>query len=194
MLQIKQPLHILWPFLIGIALATVNAFGVEHEGWEALKKGGYIIMIRHAVAPGGGDPPNFSLDDCTTQRNLSDEGRLQAQALGEAFRQRQIPIDEVYSSQWCRCKETAQLAFGTYKELPALNSFFEYPELDVRQTEAMVDFLQQRRPHRGNLILVTHQVNITALTDVFPSQGEIIVVTMGADRRLEVIARIRVQD
>ena len=194
MLRIKKRLSIFRPIVIGIALTTVNAFGAEQAGWEELKKGGFIILIRHAVAPGIGDPKNFSLDDCTTQRNLSDEGRRQARALGEAFRHRQIPIEEVYSSQWCRCKETAQLAFGTYQELPALNSFFEYPDLDVRQTEAMVDFLQQRRPHRGNLILVTHQVNITALTDVFPSQGEIIVITMSADTQLEVIVRIKVQD
>ena len=178
--------------IIAMIFGPVSGTGQEPTGWQMLENGGFIVLIRHALAPGGGDPPNFNLDDCKTQRNLSDAGRRQAQVLGDEFRSRQIPIEKVYSSQWCRCKETAQLAFGTYEELPALNSFFASPDHEGRQAETIRDFLLHRPAHRGNLILVTHQVNITALTNVFPSQGEIIIATLKNDMGLEFKARIRV--
>ena len=189
-MQIRHYSYFFWVVAIVMAIEPVSAFGIEQGGWPVLKIGGAIVLIRHALAPGSGDPANFSLDDCTTQRNLSDAGRRQALALGDAFRRRQIPVKRVYSSQWCRCKETAQLAFGTFEELSSLNSFFEYPQRQAHQIDAIKGFLQQRRPHSGNLILVTHQVNITALTNVFPSQGEIIVTRMKQNKQLEVITRI----
>ena len=89
-----------------------------------LKKGGKIIFIRHAYAPGGGDPNNFDLNDCNTQRNLNDDGRLQSKKIGDFFRKNKISIEKVYSSEWCRCKETASIAFKSFETKNFLNSFF----------------------------------------------------------------------
>ncbi len=160
------------------------------EGWRLLGRGGHVVLIRHSLAPGFGDPPNFTLGDCATQRNLSEEGRRQARAIGDAFRERGIPIEGVFSSQWCRCRETAALAFGEFREQPALNSFFERPELKAAQTRAMKALLNEHRPRAGNLILVTHQVNITALTDIVPDSGEMVVVALDKQGEPAVKARI----
>lgn len=162
--------------------------------WDLLQQGGLVALMRHAVAPGFGDPPHFRLDDCATQRNLSEVGRRQAHLLGESFRRRKIPIEKIYSSQWCRCKETAQIAFGTFQEHPALNSFFEQPELKADQTEALKELLLQGRPISGNLVLVTHQVNITALTNIVPAEGELVVVRLEENGRLNVLGRITASD
>jgi broad specificity phosphatase PhoE len=162
--------------------------------WDLLRQGGLIVLIRHAVAPGFGDPPNFRLEDCSTQRNLSDAGRRQAYLLGETFRRRKIPIEKVYSSQWCRCKETAQIAFGTLQEHPALNSFFEQPELRAAQTDALKELVLRGRPSSGNLVLVTHQVNITALTNIVSAEGELVVVHLEENGRFSVLGRITAPD
>jgi phosphohistidine phosphatase SixA len=183
---------VVWTVVFASAREQVAAR--EPAGWDLLRQGGLVVLIRHAAAPGFGDPPNFRIGDCTTQRNLSEEGRLQARALGESFRSRKIPIEKVYSSQWCRCKETAQLAFGAFQEHPALNSFFEQPRLKAPQTEALRAFLMQLRPQRGNLVLVTHQVNITALTDVVPQPGEVVAAALADDGRLVVKFRITAPD
>ena len=91
---------------------------------ENLKKGGKLIFIRHAYAPGGGDPENFNIYDCSTQRNLSESGRIQSKKIGNFFQDNRIKIEDVYSSEWCRCKETASLAFKNFKTKSFLNSFF----------------------------------------------------------------------
>ena len=90
---------------------------------ENLKKGGKLIFIRHAYAPGGGDPVNFNINDCTTQRNLSESGRIQSKKIGKFFLENKIKIKNVYSSEWCRCKETASIAFKSYETKSFLNSF-----------------------------------------------------------------------
>jgi phosphohistidine phosphatase SixA len=133
--------------------------------------------MRHAVTvPGVGDPPGFRLDDCATQRNLSDTGRGDARRIGETFRARGVPIGRVLSSRWCRCLETARLAFGTVEPWPPLDSFFDDRSREPEQTR-VVRQLVGERPATGNLILVTHQVNIAALTGIFPAPGELIVLT-----------------
>ena len=91
---------------------------------DKLQQGGKLIFIRHAYAPGGGDPDNFDINDCTTQRNLSDSGRVQSQKIGNFFKKNKISIGKVYSSEWCRCKETASIAFKKYETKNFLNSFF----------------------------------------------------------------------
>jgi len=169
-----------------LAIVPATAIGREPNGWDLLSQGGLVVLIRHAEAPGIGDPPNFHLADCATQRNLDEKGRRQARAIGESFRRRKIPVEKVYSSQWCRCKDTAQLAFGVFEENSALNSFFGKPELKTAQTAAMRALLAQARPSRGNLVLVTHQVNITALTGVVPSPGEMVVAALDGSGRLHV--------
>ena len=133
-------------------------------------------MIRHALAPGTGDPAHFDIDDCSTQRNLSAEGRRQAVNLGDLFRRNGIERAEMFSSAWCRCHETAVLMnLGDVRTLPALNSFFEARSREEEQMAALTAWLSGRQS-ADPIVLVTHQVNITALTDVFPGSGEIIFV------------------
>lgn len=142
--------------------------------WDALKQPGAVALMRHALAPGFGDPASFQLRDCATQRNLDDSGRAQARAMGQALRDRGIAFDRVISSQWCRTLETAELLdLGPVEEAPSLNSFFENRGAGAAQTRATLDLL---RDTAGRLMLVTHQVNITALTGGGVASGEIFVV------------------
>jgi len=143
--------------------------------WQALKKGEALALIRHSHAPGTSDPPGFLLRDCSTQRNLSEDGRIQSRKIGNFFRAQGINEASVYSSQWCRCLETARLlGLGPVEELPALNSFFEEPARGPEQTAKIRTFFSTPS-QQGPVILVTHQVNITALTGAVPSSGEIII-------------------
>ncbi len=150
----------------------------EAELWKALKSGGHFALIRHAVAPGTGDPPRFSLNDCRTQRNLSQKGRRQAEEIGNRFRYYGIDTARVYSSQWCRCLETAVLlGLGPVKQLPLLNSFFRQHEQRNEQTDKLRNWLRHQKFNDKPIVLVTHQVNITAFAGVFPQSGEIVVVS-----------------
>jgi len=150
----------------------------SEELYAAIREGRAIAMMRHAIAPGGGDPSNFELGDCSTQRNLSQEGRDQAQRIGEAFRENGITRVQVLTSQWCRCVDTATLLnLGNVTDFPALNSFFQNRSQGPEQTEELREFLKQRQS-TDPLILVTHQVNVTAMTDVFPASGEVVVFTI----------------
>lgn len=178
-------LVLFWMALVS-PLAAQQGFS---DPWEKLRDGGFILLIRHAVAPGTGDPPNFDVNDCATQRNLSEEGREQSRAMGKAFKREKVPILNVFSSQWCRCRDTARLAFGSYEVFPPINSFFPKPEQEAQQTADTMEYLRQQNLSGGNLILVTHQVNITALTGVFPRQGEIIVTRLNVDGQLDMIER-----
>jgi phosphohistidine phosphatase SixA len=156
--------------------------------WNALRAGGVVALIRHARAPGTGDPANFRLDDCPTQRNLSEAGRAQARRIGEAFRERGIRVERVLSSAWCRSRETAQLAFGQAEIFAPLNSFFGQGRQEAEQTRQASAVITAWRG-LGVLVLVTHQVNITALTREFPDEGAILVLQPEGDR-FKVIARI----
>lgn len=144
--------------------------------WARIAQGGVAVMLRHAqTVPGVGDPPNFRIGDCSTQRNLSAEGRAQARRLGEAFRARGIATPRVLSSQWCRCIDTAEEAFGRHLPEPALNSFFDDRRTEPAQTAAVRKLITSVR--RGELlVLVTHQVNITALAGQSAMQGEMFVL------------------
>lgn len=158
--------------------------------WAALKSGGHVALIRHALAPGTGDPPGFRLDDCSTQRNLSEAGREHARSIGARFREHGIGNVVVYSSQWCRCLETARLlGLGEVHELPALNSFFGDRAQGPAQTAALSAFLREQ-PADAPLILVTHQVNITALTNGFVRAGELVLVALPLGEQPEVLGRI----
>src|SRR6056300_39808 len=123
-----------------------------------LKRGGNLIFIRHAYAPGGGDPKNFDIKDCKTQRNLSNSGRNQAKKIGTYFKENNIPIGKVYSSEWCRCKETASIAFNNFETKSFLNSFFSS------------QFAKNK-----NLVFVTHYVVISESLNYAPSSGEIVI-------------------
>jgi phosphohistidine phosphatase SixA len=179
------------PFLLLLWLALfAGTAGADDALWARLRDGGLVVMIRHATAPGVGDPPGLRLGDCSTQRNLSDEGRAEARRIGEAFRRERVPVDEVRSSEWCRCRDTAELAFGRYTPWPAINSFFGDRGTEPAQTAAVRAL--GAREAKGNLVLVTHQVNITATTGVYPASGEMVVLRPAGGDRLEVLGRLRV--
>jgi phosphohistidine phosphatase SixA len=147
--------------------------------WQQLEQPGqrYVVLLRHALAPGTGDPANFQLDDCTTQRNLSAAGRSQAMQIGQAFRDRNIVVDQVLSSQWCRCLETATLMdLGAVEPYPALNSFFRDRSTAESQTVDVKQFLLEQADTPGVTVMVTHQVNITGLTEIVPRSGAAVVI------------------
>ncbi|CAN5920324.1 hypothetical protein BH11PSE8_BH11PSE8_36570 [soil metagenome] len=159
--------------LLGALGATVHA--EPEAAWEPLRDGS-VILFRHAMAPGGGDPPGATLNDCRTQRNLDEAGRAQARNIGAAFRARGVDVGSVLTSQWCRTRETAALAFpGRGRDDVRFNSFFGDASKEVPQTEAALAMLSQWRGP-GVLVVVTHQVNITALTGIVPSSGEGVIV------------------
>jgi phosphohistidine phosphatase SixA len=142
----------------------------------------YVVVLRHAIAPGTGDPDNFQLEDCATQRNLSDEGREQARQIGQAFRDRGVVVQQVLSSQWCRCLETAELMdLGAVEPYPPLNSFFRDRRTAEAQTIATQQFLLSQVNQSGVIVMVTHQVNITGLTEVVPRSGEAVVLQVEDD-------------
>lgn len=162
--------------------------------WTLLKGGGQVVLMRHASTdPATGDPPGFRLDDCTTQRNLSAAGREEARRIGAAFRARGIPVGRVLSSRWCRCFETARLAFDAVEPWPALDSFFGDRTRVPQQTEA-VRALAGERPPSGNLILVTHGFNIRALLGILPAPGEMVILTPQGNGAFLVAGRLVVQE
>ncbi len=177
--------------LVGTLLAApALAQNGEAALLAALREGRAVALMRHATAPGTGDPAGFALGDCTTQRNLSAAGREQARATGARLRAAGITTARIYSSQWCRCLETARLlGLGAVTELPALNSFFGERAQAAGQTAGLAAFLRERAP-AGPLILVTHQVNISAFTDAYLGSGEIVVVALPLGDAPEVLGRI----
>ena len=141
-----------------------------------LKKGGNLIFIRHAYAPGGGDPNNFNINDCKTQRNLSNTGREQAKKIGSFFKDNNIPIDKVYSSEWCRCKETASIAFNKFETKIFLNSFFssQFVKNKDPQMKKLKSFIKDWNKNK-NLVFVTHYVVISESLNYSTSSGEIVI-------------------
>jgi len=181
-------------FFTGL-VASVT-FGVHHSAsaesdvWATLRRAGSLALIRHATAPGTNDPAGFLLDDCATQRNLSAEGRAQSARIGDLFRANGITAAEVYSSQWCRCLDTAHLMkLGEVRPQPLLNSFFQDRSREAGQIEALRRWIGQVDLAKPT-VFVTHQVVVTALSQVFPGSGEIVAVQRGADGRLSVQGRL----
>ena len=159
--------------------------------WSALKSGNHLILLRHALAPGFSDPQNFDVNDCKTQRNLNDKGRGQSRDIGALFRSNGIRNALVYSSQWCRCIETAQLlGIGEVAKLPALNSFFEHLDRKTLQTASVTEWIE-KAPLKVPTVMVTHQVNITALTGYSPASGEMVFVRQEPDGNSSVVGTIR---
>jgi phosphohistidine phosphatase SixA len=147
-----------------------------------LRAGGLVLLMRHTqTVPGTGDPPGFRLGDCSTQCNLGEPGRAKARAIGERLRAERVPVGAVRTSAWCRCRETADLlGLGPVEHLQPLDSFFEDRARLERHRAGMLAFVAAWHGP-GNAVLVTHQVNVTAATGVFPRSGEIVAVTAGAE-------------
>lgn len=162
--------------------------------WQAIRSGGHVVVIRHALAPGVGDPPHFQIEDCGTQRTLNDPGRAQARRIGDIFRRNGIAVARMYSSQWCRCLDTARLMnLGPVGEMQDLNSFFGKHERREAQTAALKSWIAAAdlSPTAGPVVLVTHQVNIRALTGKPAAFGEMIVLRRDADGTFTVAGSIR---
>ena len=171
---------------IVVLLGNVEV-GYADKLWSVLKSDHHLALIRHALAPGYGAPDSFDVKNCKTQRNLNDEGRYQSKKIGGLFRSNGIHKAAVYSSQWCRCLDTARLLdLGEVSELPSLNSFFNHLEREQPQTEQTKRWIQNA-PLDTPTVLVSHQVNITALTGYSPASGEIIFLRRSTDGSISVI-------
>ncbi len=176
------------PLALALSLWPVSLSG--GIAWEALQQPGTVAVMRHAFAPGSGDPEDFSLGDCTAQRNLDERGRAQARNIGRAFRQHDVTVDRVLTSQWCRCQETALLLdLAPVEDFAPLNSLFsalsQWRE-QTRETRALLASL----PADERMVLVTHSFNVVALIGRFPSPGEVFVVEVTDDGSLEVLGRV----
>ncbi|MBU2534062.1 MAG: histidine phosphatase family protein [Alphaproteobacteria bacterium] len=176
--------------LLSVFAATPADAAGPAELMAAVREGRAFAIMRHAYARGIGDPANFSLGDCSTQRNLSDQGRTDARATGGLFKRHGITQAAVYSSAWCRCRDTATaLGLGPVETLPALNSFFRSREHRTSQTAALRRWLTARDGGEP-LILVSHQVNISALTGQPTRSGEIVVATIDRSGVVDVLGTI----
>ena len=169
------------------SLFSIHSHSSE-QNWKPAQEGNKIILIRHSLAPGGGDPAGFKINDCKTQRNLNRVGIRQSKKIGKLFKKNKVLIDQVLSSQWCRCKDTAKYAFGDYKEFTALNSTFQspYDKNETKQLKQLYSFVKKWDGKGKNLVLVTHYSIITAITNAVPSSGEIVIT----DKNFKVISTI----
>jgi len=181
--------------LLVLALLTaVPASASEPDLMSRLLQGGHVLMLRHAHAPGFGDPPQFRLGDCATQRNLDDSGRGQAAAIGDLLRGRGVKAARVYSSQWCRCLETANLLkLGPVSPLPALNSFFQNAQDRDANLRALRGFLASQPENCPLIVLVTHHVNIQAVTGLNVGSGEGVVLQLQPGEAPRVLGRLDIE-
>ncbi len=175
---------------VGLLLPVSVQAADDAALWQAAREGKAIIFMRHAMAPGIGDPAGFDVSDCTTQRILNDVGRDQSRRIGDHIRAAGITQATVYSSAWCRCWETAELlGLGEVENLPALNSVFLRPERRDPQTSDLRDWLVQWRGD-GPLVLVSHRTNVRALTGVNLASGEMLFMRVAKDGKIEVLGTI----
>lgn len=182
-------------FLLGaLALAALPA-AARQPPWPRLRRGGLVVLMRHASTEAGfGDPPGLRLGDCSSQRNLSEAGREESRRVGERFRAERVPIAAVYTSPWCRCRETALLAFGRAEDWEPLSSFFDFPDREAQYTERVKGRIARlaRSSREGNVVMVTHNVNIAALTRQSVAPGELVVVRGDGCCNVRTVARFRV--
>ena len=168
-------------FLFGAAALCLvpAAYADEKSTWQRLRAGGLVVLLRHAsTGPGLGDPPGFKLEDCSTQRNLSEQGRDEARRVGARFKAERVPVAKVFTSPWCRCRETAMLAFGRAEDWTPLSSTFEFPHEEAEYTERVKKRIgTYARSHpAGNVVMVTHNVNIAALSRQSVAPAEMVVM------------------
>lgn len=175
-----------------LAVAAAASAVADEALWRRLRGGGHVVMIRHGSTDAGvGDPPGFRPGDCRTQRNLNEAGRDEARRIGEAFRTHGVAVGAVLSSEWCRCLDTARLAFGRAEPWAPLNSVFERADLETRTTPA-VKTRVAALPAGPNVVMVTHNVNIRAVTGVSTAPGEMVVLAPDGRGGFAVVGRLRV--
>lgn len=180
--------------LAALFLLALPAAADEAAAWAALRAGGHVALMRHAATePGLGDPPGYRLDDCATQRNLSARGREESRAIGERLRREGVVVGKVYTSPWCRCRDTAKEAFGKAEDWSALSSFFDDRAREPALTKRVKNRigLYSTKPPAGTVVMVTHHVNIAALTGRNVGTGEIVVVRPDGCCGLRVVGQIR---
>ena len=173
-------------FFIGILNINNNAFS-DDKILKSLKEGKKLVFIRHAIAPGNGDPNNFDINDCSTQRNLDENGIEESKKIGLFFKNNKIKIDKVLSSQWCRCKDTAKYAFKNFETFDALNSFYDekFAENETKQIKDLKNYIKKWNSDK-NLVLITHFVVISSILNTGSSSGEIII----SDKNFNIIGSI----
>ena len=172
-----------------ISLAVPIKADLNKKLLDQIESGGKLIFIRHAYAPGSGDPNNFNLNDCSTQRNLNKDGRKQAQIIGSFFKKNKIKIGKVLSSEWCRCKETSEIAFKEFSTNKFLNSFysFKYAKNKEKQINALKKYVKKYNK-KENLVFVTHYVLISEVLNYGPSSGEIVV----SDKNFNIVGSLEI--
>jgi broad specificity phosphatase PhoE len=163
----------------------------ENAALAALRQGGHVALMRHAAAPGGaGDPPGFRLDDCSTQRNLSAQGRAEAVAAGERLKRDGVAFSRILSSPWCRCRETGELlAMGPVGTEEAFSNAFVLVDKREALTQRAREVIA-RWNRNGTLLVVTHGANIAALSGINPAEGEIVVFAPQDSGALKLIGRL----
>ena len=173
-------------FFIGILNINNNAFS-DDKILKSLKEGKKLVFIRHAIAPGNGDPNNFDINDCSTQRNLDENGIEESKKIGLFFKNNKIKIDKVLSSEWCRCKDTAKYAFKKFETFNALNSFYDarFAANEAKQIKDLKNYIKNWDENK-NLVLVTHFVVISSILNMGSSSGEIII----SDKNLNIIGSV----
>ena len=177
---------ILTILFIGV-LNFTNQASSDDKILTSLQEGNKIIFIRHAIAPGNGDPENFNIKDCSTQRNLSENGIKQSKKIGLFFKNNKIKIDKVLSSQWCRCKDTAKYAFKNFKTFDALNSFYDerFAKNETKQINDLKKYIKNWNSDK-NLVFVTHYVVISSILNTGASSSEIII----SDKNFNIVGSI----
>jgi phosphohistidine phosphatase SixA len=176
--------------LLLAAAPLIGSARADEALWRRLASGGHVVLLRHATTtPGVGDPTGFRLDDCVTQRNLTEAGREESRRIGAAFKARAIPVGRVLSSRWCRCLETARLAFGSAEPWEPLSSLFADRTRQAEQTRAFRALAGDKRGTE-NTILVTHGANIVAFVGVSPAMAEMVIVTPQGNGTFTVTGRL----
>ena len=173
--------------IFSVLLFQLNYSFANDKVIESLKEGGKLIFIRHALAPGNGDPANFELQNCSTQRNLNEIGIQQSKKIGLIFKKNEIKIDNIYSSEWGRCKDTSKYAFDDFETFDALNSFYDirFAANEDKQIKDFYEFIDSI-DSKNNIVFVTHYVVIGAILNIGTSSGEIVVT----DKNLNIIGSI----
>lgn len=173
-----------------LSLLSATSLMADSSAWDAVREGRAMVILRHAYAPGVGDPANFSVDDCATQRNLNAQGREEADRWGSYLREQGLGSATVHTSRWCRAVDTAEgFKLGKVQRLPELDSFFQDRSQAEEQMRALRRFIAEL-PASEPVIMVSHQVNITALTGEFPASGEALVLALPLAEPPSILAKV----
>jgi broad specificity phosphatase PhoE len=191
MMSFRMPAAIGALLALAVHLPARADAASDEAAWQLLRDGGQVVLMRHTITtPGVGDPPGMRVDDCSTQRNLTEQGQRHAKAIGEAVRAHGITFEHVYSSPMCRCLDTAVLAFGRVEKPHTSgnpNAGVEDPARQVREMRALAT---EKRRGSGNIVLVSHSSTINAVTTISTKEGEMLVITPQGDGNYELRGRL----